>query len=98
MGAVARAGRGPYAPAVLAPPLPALLLPAVSGAAAPPASGLFRFAGSDIVLLVVYGAFLLYVTVRIFGPHRTDVGEYLVASRSVTLPGFVATLVSTWYG
>jgi len=83
---------------VLAPPLPALVLPAVTGAAAPPASGLFRFAGSDIVLLVVYGAFLLYVTVRIFGPHRKGVGEYLIASRSVTLPGFVATLVSTWYG
>jgi SSS family solute:Na+ symporter len=57
-----------------------------------------RFAGSDIVLLVLYGAFLVYVTARIFGPRRRDVGEYLVASRAVTLPGFVATLVSTWYG
>ncbi len=56
------------------------------------------FAGGDVVLLVVYAAFLLYVTARIFGPHRRDMGEYLVASRAVTLPGFVATLVSTWYG
>jgi len=62
------------------------------------AHGLFRFAGTDVVLLVLYGAFLLYITLRIFGPHRRDVGEYLVASRAVTLPGFVATLVSTWYG
>ncbi|MEP7027798.1 MAG: hypothetical protein ABI960_04310, partial [Candidatus Eisenbacteria bacterium] len=63
-----------------------------------PGAGLFRFAGSDVALLVLYGAFLVYVTARIFGPHRRDVGEYLVASRAVTLPGFVATLVSTWYG
>lgn len=55
-------------------------------------------AGGDVVLLVLYGLFLVYVTARIFGPHRRDVGEYLVASRAVTLPGFVATLVSTWYG
>jgi SSS family solute:Na+ symporter len=54
--------------------------------------------GGDVALLALYGAFLLYVTARIFGPHRKDVGEYLVASRGVTLPGFVATLVSTWYG
>ena len=56
------------------------------------------FAGGDVVLLVLYALFLVYVTARIFGPHRKDVGEYLVASRAVTLPGFVATLVSTWYG
>jgi SSS family solute:Na+ symporter len=56
------------------------------------------FAGGDLVLLGLYGLFLVYVTARIFGPHRKDVGEYLVASRAVTLPGFVATLVSTWYG
>lgn len=60
--------------------------------------GIFRFAGSDVALLVIYGAFLVYVTARIFGPRRKDASEYLVASRAVTLPGFVATLVSTWYG
>ena len=54
--------------------------------------------GADYVLLGLYTLFLLYVTARIFGPKRHDVGEYLVASRAVTLPGFVATLVSTWYG
>jgi len=54
--------------------------------------------GADYVLLGLYTLFLLYVTARIFGPKRQDVGEYLVASRAVTLPGFVATLVSTWYG
>lgn len=63
-----------------------------------PVHGLMPFAGGDIVLLVLYALFLVYVTARIFGPHRKDVGEYLVASRAVTLPGFVATLVSTWYG
>src|SRR6187455_1837412 len=63
-----------------------------------PAVKPFSFAGGDIALLAVYGAFLLYVTLRIFGPHRKGAAEYLVASRGVTLPGFVATLVSTWYG
>jgi SSS family solute:Na+ symporter len=57
-----------------------------------------RVASGDVVLLLLYGAFLVYVTARIFGPRRRDMGEYLVASRAVTLPGFVATLVSTWYG
>jgi SSS family solute:Na+ symporter len=71
------------------------MLRAVTPATSP---GLFRFAGSDVALLVSYGAFLVYVTARIFGPRRRDAGEYLVASRAVTLPGFVATLVSTWYG
>ncbi len=59
---------------------------------------LLRPGGADWVLLGVYVLFLAYVTARIFGPHRRDVREYLVASRAVTLPGFVATLVSTWYG
>ncbi len=54
--------------------------------------------GGDFVLLGLYVLFLVYVTARIFGPKRHDVREYLVASRAVTLPGFVATLVSTWYG
>ncbi len=61
-------------------------------------SPLLRPQGADFVLLGLYALFLLYVTLRIFGPKRRDVGEYLVASRAVTLPGFVATLVSTWYG
>ncbi len=79
---MAARARAPYAAAVTSAPAPALL----------------RFAGSDIALLVIYGAFLVYVTARIFGPGRRDAAEYLVASRAVTLPGFVATLVSTWYG
>ena len=44
-----------------------------------PAVKPFSFAGGDIALLVVYGAFLLYVTLRIFGPRRSDAAEYLVA-------------------
>jgi SSS family solute:Na+ symporter len=66
--------------------------------AATQSAALFHVSGGDIVLLALYALFLLYVTARIFGPHRRDLGEYLVASRAVTLPGFVATLVSTWYG
>lgn len=57
-----------------------------------------RFGHADTALLLVYGAFLAYITARIFGPKRRGLSEYLLASRAVTLPGFIATLVTTWYG
>ncbi|MBN2170914.1 MAG: sodium:solute symporter family protein [Candidatus Krumholzibacteriota bacterium] len=48
--------------------------------------------------LIVYAAFLAYVLVRLFRPRASGEGEYLLASRSLTLPAFVATTVSSWYG
>ncbi len=35
---------------------------------------------------------------RLFGVARRGVPEYLVMGRTLALPSFVATLVSTWYG
>ena len=61
----------------------------------PGVNPLFRFAGGDVALLVVYGAFLVYVTARIFGPKRRDAAEYLVASRAVTVkttPGITTSV------
>lgn len=35
---------------------------------------------------------------RLFGVARRDTAEFLVMGRRLTLPSFVATLVTTWYG
>jgi len=48
--------------------------------------------------LIVYAAFLVYVVWRLFRPVAGGEEEYLLAGRSLTLPAFVATTVSTWYG
>lgn len=47
---------------------------------------------------LAYGAFLIYVTLRLFRSPAQGHLEYLVAGRRLTLPAFVATLVATWYG
>src|SRR4029078_9922418 len=52
----------------------------------------------DLALLGAYAAFLLYVGVRLFGVARRGPVEYLLMGRTLALPSFVATLVSTWYG
>jgi hypothetical protein len=38
------------------------------------------------------------VGVRLFGQSRRGPVEYLLMGRTLALPSFVATLVSTWYG
>ncbi len=48
--------------------------------------------------IAVYAAFLVYVVLRLFRPARGGEKEYLLAGRSLTLPAFVATTVSSWYG
>jgi len=51
-----------------------------------------------MVLALVYVLFLLYAILRLFRrPTRTE-EDYIVAGRRLTLPGFVVTLVATWYG
>ena len=42
--------------------------------------------------------FLLYAVLRLLQAGHGGAVEYLVAGRRLTLPAFVATLVSTWYG
>jgi SSS family solute:Na+ symporter len=53
----------------------------------------------DYFSLIVYLLLILYVGYR---AHRrtniTDETDFLLANRSLSLPGFVATLVTTWYG
>ena len=51
-----------------------------------------------MTLAVVYGLFLLYAVLRIFRRPTTGAVDYIVAGRRLTLPGFVASLVTTWYG
>ena len=46
----------------------------------------------------MYAIFLLYVGVRLFGVARRGPVEYLLMGRTLALPSFVASLVSTWYG
>jgi SSS family solute:Na+ symporter len=51
--------------------------------------------GLALILVVVYAVALLALSAS----HRGGGGvDYLLAGRRLTLPAFVATLVSTWYG
>ncbi|MFH0881552.1 MAG: sodium:solute symporter family protein [bacterium] len=52
----------------------------------------------DGILLAGYILFLVVVTWRTRNEAHGDESEYLLAGRRLTLPAFVATLVSTWYG
>jgi len=51
-----------------------------------------------MALAIVYALFLLYAVLRIFRRPTTGAIDYIVAGRRLTLPAFVATLVTTWYG
>ncbi len=48
--------------------------------------------------LAVYAAFLVYAVLRLFRRGKKGETDYLVAGRTLTLPAFVATTVSSWYG
>jgi len=52
----------------------------------------------DYTLIGIYLVFLLAVGFRQFLKGEKTVDEYLVMGRRLALPGFVASLVSTWYG
>ncbi len=56
------------------------------------------FSSLDIFLIVSYFAAVVFIGYRSARKNKTSTDEYLLASRSLTLPVFVATLVSTWYG
>ena len=51
-----------------------------------------------MVLAAVYALFLLWVVLRLFRRPAAGEADFLVAGRRLTLPGFVASLVTTWYG
>ena len=47
---------------------------------------------------LAYVLYLLYAVLRVARRPARGTVDYLVAGRRLTLPAFVATLVSTWYG
>ncbi len=47
---------------------------------------------------LAYVLYLLYAVLRVMRKPASGAVEYLVAGRRLTLPAFVATLVSSWYG
>jgi SSS family solute:Na+ symporter len=51
-----------------------------------------------MALALVYALFLLWIVLRLFRPAAAAESDFLVAGRRLTLPGFVASLVTTWYG
>ncbi len=55
------------------------------------------FYAIDWILVVFYFFLLIWLSWR-KGWQDTDEAEFLLSGRKVTLPAFVATLVSTWYG
>lgn len=52
----------------------------------------------DLVILLAYAGVLLYLGFRLWRRGSTSADDYFVAGRSLTLPAFVMTLVTTWYG
>ncbi|MCS5614510.1 MAG: sodium:solute symporter family protein, partial [Candidatus Marinimicrobia bacterium] len=52
----------------------------------------------DILVLGVYAAALVIIGFIRSGSSRSNSEEYLLMGRRLSLPGFVATLVTTWYG
>lgn len=51
----------------------------------------------DYAVIILYFAISIVIGLRVKSADKTNEG-YLVASRRITLPAFVATLVSTFYG
>src|SRR5258708_1170081 len=52
----------------------------------------------DVILILLYFAAVLYVGYRSARRTQSTEADFLLAGRSLTLPVFVMTLVSTWYG
>jgi len=52
----------------------------------------------DSLLIFLYFVAVVFIGFRVARKSKTNVDEYLLAGRSLSLPIFVATLVSTWYG
>ena len=53
----------------------------------------------DSLVIFSYFGFVLFIGFKLWQKERqSDVVTFLLAGRQLTLPSFVATLVSTWYG
>ncbi len=53
---------------------------------------------ADTILIALYFAAVVYIGYRAGKRQRETADDFLLAGRTLTLPMFVATLVSTWYG
>jgi len=52
----------------------------------------------DLSVLILYAGLLIGLGFYRSKESGKDPEEYLLAGRKLSLPGFVATLVATWYG
>jgi len=52
----------------------------------------------DFTLILIYFGIVLYVGFRSARKTKSSEEDFLLAGRTITLPVFVMTLVSTWYG
>ena len=53
----------------------------------------------DFSVILIYLIFIIFIGIKIWrNEKQSDIKSFLLASRQLTLPSFVATLVSTWYG
>lgn len=59
---------------------------------------MINFSPSDIIIIVLYFLAVLYIGFRAARKVSSNDDDFLLAGRSLTLPIFVMTLVSTWYG
>ena len=47
---------------------------------------------------MIYAYFIIIFLIGIYNNKRNNKNEYLYLSRKLTLPSFIATIVTTWYG
>lgn len=57
-----------------------------------------HFSLIDSLLILLYFVAVVYVGFRAIRRGRNETEDFFLAGRTLTLPMFVATLVSTWYG
>lgn len=63
-----------------------------------PLTTLIHLALADILVILLYFAAVLFIGFRSAKKTTNDETDFLLAGRSLTLPIFVMTLASTWYG
>ena len=54
----------------------------------------------NIDLLIIAGYFIVLIIIGFFrnNTEKSSQNDYIINGRKLSLPGFIATLVSTWYG
>ena len=59
---------------------------------------MIHFSAADILIIVLYFCAVLYIGYRAVKRTQSSEEDFLLAGRSLTLPIFIMTLVSSWYG